>query len=307
MQKNLFLETRSAGCKINLGLKITGTLSNGYHTIESVFWPLSDPCDTLDFYASNSKGFSVSCDTQDIDLENNTLTKAYAAFVKTGGELQTKYQGLHVNLRKVIPHGAGLGGGSSDAATLLLWLNDNALKPLSHEQMHKVALSVGADVPFFLENIPSYVQGIGEDITPLTQVNQELYNNFLGTHILLICPNIMISTPWAYATWDKKQQEKKINENAKNKLTKSCSSDKYKLACGNKQSESIHNDFEAVVFETWPALSKIKNFLLTEGAENVIMSGSGSTLVSMMPNEAEAKRIAACFESSQAKVFITTL
>ncbi len=309
MHNHTFLETKSAGCKINLGLKITGTLENGYHTIDSIFWPLHTPSDSLSFYASSSStGFSMSCNVQDIDITDNTLTKAHTAFLEAGGELSEEIRGLHVHLQKGIPHGAGLGGGSSDAACLLLWLNANAHKALSSQQLQRAALRVGADVPFFLENIPANVQGIGEIITPLEQKIQAAYS---GTPILLLCPDVMISTPFAYAAWDRCQEEKLFEKNAKKKLTKLCASDKYKLACGNKQSMclhgDLHNDFEAVIFETWPILAELKQSLLAEGAKEVIMSGSGSSMFGLMPSMEEAKRVAACFEGSQVKVFITTL
>ena len=107
------------GCKINLGLEITGVLPNGYHTLDSVFYPLARPFDVLEVERREGAGIRVSCDTPGIDLEHNTLTKAYAAFAALLPE-QAACPGVDVTLRKGIPHGAGLGGGSSDAAALLL-------------------------------------------------------------------------------------------------------------------------------------------------------------------------------------------
>ena len=110
------------GCKINLGLEITGVLSNGYHTLDSVFYPLARPFDTLLVERRKGASIRVYCDTPGIDLEHNTLTRAHAAFAALLPE-QAACPGVEVTLRKGIPHGAGLGGGSSDAAALLLWLN----------------------------------------------------------------------------------------------------------------------------------------------------------------------------------------
>ena len=117
------------GCKINLGLEITGVLPNGYHTLDSVFYPLARPFDVLEVERREAAGIRVFCDTPGIDLEHNTLTKAHAAFAALLPE-QVACPGVDVTLRKGIPHGAGLGGGSSDAAALLLWLNSCLETPL---------------------------------------------------------------------------------------------------------------------------------------------------------------------------------
>ena len=134
-----------AGCKVNLGLRITGVRENGYHELDSLFWPLPRPCDRLHIRETGAAGLTVLCDTPGIDLENNTLTKAYAALAKRVPDLP----GLEVRLNKGIPAGAGLGGGSSDAAALLRWLNSRVSSPLDDQALAEVALTVGADTPFF--------------------------------------------------------------------------------------------------------------------------------------------------------------
>ena len=147
-----------AGCKVNLGLRITGLRDNGYHELDSLFWPLPRPCDRLHINETGTSGIVVHCAAPGIDLERNTLTRAYAALAERVPNLP----GLEVKLIKGIPTGAGLGGGSSDAAALLHWLNKRLPAPLNDEELAAIALKVGADTPFFLKNTPCRVRGIGE-------------------------------------------------------------------------------------------------------------------------------------------------
>lgn len=121
-----------------------------------MFYPLARPFDVLEVERREAAGIRVSCDTPGIDLEHNTLTKAHAAFAALLPE-QVACPGVDVTLRKGIPHGAGLGGGSSDAAALLLWLNSCLETPLPLEELEKAAIKVGADVPFFLHGQPRRV------------------------------------------------------------------------------------------------------------------------------------------------------
>ncbi len=296
-------QIRKAGCKINLSLKITGRREDGYHLLDSIFWPLAEPHDTLEFYINapteTEHAFTVHCTTKGIDLTNNTLTKAYAAFVCEGGVLQDTIKHVHVDLQKGIPHGAGLGGGSSDAATVLHWCNEHAKTPLSTERLHAAALRVGADVPFFLENVPARVQGIGEIITPLALEEKKAFQG----HVLLLCPDVMISTPWAYKTWDEKKSELFL----KNKLTKSNHDDKPVFGCAGKENAKVENDFEEVVFQKHPELAKLKHDLLDQGAQLATMSGSGSSIVGIVSSRVEAEAMAKYFFHAQCKVFLTTL
>ncbi len=291
-----------AGCKINLGLRITGRREDGYHTLDSIFWPLSVPYDTLEFYWSQRAGIGVHCATQGIDLTNNTLTKAHEAFLQGGGIMPEV--GVEVHLHKSIPHGAGLGGGSSDAASLLLCYNKYAKKPLSPTDLHTAALKVGADVPFFLHNVPAHVQGIGEIITKLDEASCARYEK---KFVVLLCPDINISTPWAYAAYDKMEQEENFAKSCKKKLTKNGVSDKYIFACAGNHDNMLNNDFEQAVFAKHPRLAELKQGLLDKGAEYAFMSGSGSTLVGIVNSPNEAKSLAKCFQNAQCKVFTATL
>ena len=153
-----------AGCKINLGLKILGQREDGYHLIDSIFYPLKAPCDKLYMARAREEGIRVLTDCRGVDPEKNTLTKAWKVFAETTGFAQA----LVVRLEKNIPWGAGLGGGSADAACVLrhmALLAKEAGRPVSEEALLSMAARVGADVPFFLRNVPMRVQGIGEILT----------------------------------------------------------------------------------------------------------------------------------------------
>ncbi|MDE7065926.1 MAG: 4-(cytidine 5'-diphospho)-2-C-methyl-D-erythritol kinase, partial [Desulfovibrionaceae bacterium] len=179
-----------AGCKINLGLHITGVRADGYHELDSLFYPLPEPHDTLHIRENAVPGLTLECSRTDIDPRRNTVTRAYAAF-----SAATDFSpALQVVLEKGIPQGAGLGGGSADAGALLRALNAWAPVPLREAELVNVAAAVGADVPFFLYNRPCRVRGIGERMTPCEP-------DLSGLHLLLLCPDVHISTPWAYAAW----------------------------------------------------------------------------------------------------------
>ncbi len=306
-----YQEQRQAGCKINLTLRITGQREDGYHLLDSIFWPLSNPHDTLVFSTNHvcaetdfGADFVVTCSEPGIDTQNNTLTKAYAAFVREGGRLPSDLGCIHVHLHKGIPHGAGLGGGSSNAATVLLWCNEKANTPLSEHALHRAAVSVGADVAFFLQNTPARVQGIGD-------ILEELPKPWPTGYVVLLCPQVYISTPWAY----KKIDEEKSASFSKKLLTKS-GFDYRTLFTGagheivtRQQGENLAcvNDFESVVFKAHPQLAKLKQDLLDAGAYMVTMSGSGSSLVGLVATKEAAEDLAKQFQNAQCKVFIAAL
>lgn len=154
------------GCKVNLTLRITGVRPNGWHELDTVFLPLDEPSDTLRLALRPGGGLALHCAEPGIDPENNTLTKAYRLFTEASGFRP----GVEAVLEKGIPHGAGLGGGSADAAALLGWLNARAPEPLPLPELVGLAARIGADVPFFLYNVPCRASGIGERARPVPRV-----------------------------------------------------------------------------------------------------------------------------------------
>ena len=287
-----------AGCKVNLGLRITGVRENGYHELDSLFWPLSRPCDRLHIRETGAAGLTVLCDTPGINLENNTLTKAYAALAKRVPDLP----GLEVRLNKGIPAGAGLGGGSSDAAALLRWLNNRVSSPLDDQALAEVALTVGADTPFFLINKPCRVRGIGELIEPCRD------DALAGIHLVLVCSPIHASTPQAYADYDAALKASDT-VSGQNCLTKTESKANGTFLSGVRTELSIHNDLEDVVFSRHPQLAEIKANLLRLGAGAVAMSGSGSSIVALFAHEfhVESQAAAAMLQGENRRVYAHVL
>lgn len=285
-----------SGCKINLCLQITGQRADGYHTLHSYFLPLREPHDTLlvavlkDVQAPFCRVLSA---VQDIDPDNNTLTKAYKLFAEKIPQLPT----LEVTLQKGVPHGAGLGGGSADAATLLNFLNsyvkEQGQTELPQDALLALAARVGADVPFFIINKPAWVSGIGElirpDATPL-----EPYRHM---HLVLACPNIHVSTLWAFKEWDN------LEKAGANVLTT------YGRHDSNNSADLIRfvNSLENSVFAAFPKLKKLKETLLELGAEQAMMSGSGSSIFGLFVSEGAALAASGALRTQGLKVFVQAL
>ena len=292
-----------SGCKINLGLTITGRRADGYHELDSLFVPLPLPADSLALRPLDDDICRVRCARADIDPERNTLTKAYAAFRALGG---MPPHGLDILLTKRVPSGAGLGGGSANAAELLRWLNAHAVAPLSREDLLAAALKVGADVPFFLYRTPCRVRGIGEKITPCAP-------NLAGLRLVLVCPDISVSTPWAYARYDALRDTTK---NQKKVLTMDEDKDyRTHLIVRDEKHKSdvsvppLFNSLEEAVFSAFPQLNMLKRQLDAAGAR-AAMSGSGSSVFGLFGSEYPEERLSACVADLRrqwTRVFVQSL
>lgn len=287
-----------SGCKINLGLSITGLREDGYHLLDSVFYPLDEPHDTLIVRPADA-GITVVTRAPGIDCEHNTLTRAWQLFTRaTGAEIP-----IEVELIKGVPWGAGLGGGSADAACLLNFMARTASAEgcaVSDTDLSAIAAKVGADVPFFLSSRPARITGVGDVITPLVPEDIELP----GRELVLVMPDIKVSTPWAYKAFDQAAQEKaradkgkssetvtQITQNNAETLT---ASEKASTECLPKSSPAglFVNDLEAVVFGEYPELLGIRDKLLQLGACAASMSGSGSSIYGLFTEHSTASAAA---------------
>ena len=290
------------GCKLNLYLEITGLLSNGYHSLETLFYFLPEPHDLIDIEPGPAgQGLRLLCpQNPNLESERNILARAYELF---SGHTGRRYD-LTLTLHKQIPMGAGLGGGSADGAALLLWLNnrENSLAP---DELISLAARLGADVPFFMLALKNggpraaWGQGIGEVLAP-TDVPA-----LSGLYLLLVFPGVNVSTPWAYAAWDKLP----LPQNGFNgffateHLTSAGSGDMKPLAHALR----LYNSFEAVVFPEYPALRRIKERLLQNGAAAAMMSGSGSTVFGLFKNADAAENTACEFKRESYKYLLQQL
>jgi 4-diphosphocytidyl-2-C-methyl-D-erythritol kinase len=236
--------------KINLGLNIESKRSDGYHNISSVFYPIYDCFDILEIVSSNSFLFTSSGIS--IPGSNNLCTKAYDLL-----KLKFNIPAVHIHLHKKIPIGAGLGGGSSDGAFVLKGLNDLFKLNISNKTLKDLALELGADCPFFIENEPKYITGIG-DLMENIKLDLSMYE------IRLVDSKIHINTKNAYSNIVPKSQKLKLSELIKKPI--------------RLWKDLITNDFEQTVFKNYPKLSKVKENLYEKGAIFSSMTGTGSTI-----------------------------
>jgi len=263
--------------KINLGLYITGKREDGYHEIETLLQQVSIK-DVIELKTTDTPEISLTCDTASIPSDASNLCVRAAELLRKSISIK---QGVDISLRKAIPSGAGLGGGSSNAAVVLLGLNHLWNLGLTAEQLCHLGVKLGADVPFFIEGGTAIAEGIGER---LTSIDVEF-----GPHIVVIFPELTISTKWAYGqvNLDLTKKEKKLTLKS------------FKNRNFNKVQffRSLKNEFEAVVFEKYPQLAAIKGRMYDGGASFASMSGSGSAMFSIFDRYEQALETKDAFEN----------
>ncbi len=254
--------------KLNLRLKITGLRENGYHELVSVMAPVG-LYDRIELKPDKENATRVICSGFPVpDDESNLVFKAIKAFSsRTGMD-----QGFVVHLTKTIPVAAGLGGGSSDAACVLMALNEMYSRPLSEEKIAQVALELGADVPFFLHGGPCIARGVGEILRPIHEWPDLWY--------VIVMPPIAVSTAWAYAQFDKHL----LNKTKKDVRELELTMDQHHYIMPDFRGEKsqllrlLENDLERVTIPAFPVIDTIKTLLLQAGADGALMSGSGPSV-----------------------------
>lgn len=291
------------GCKINLFLQIIGRRADGYHDLSTLFFPLCEPHDELLIRPQDPKkaaglrvipaAGTLAENTPDfcpgLDFEHNTLTKAYDLYAWATGFKPA----LSLELRKGIPVGGGLGGGSSDAAVLLNWLQEHCPNPLAHDGLISLAARVGADVPFFIINRPCLAEGIGERLTPVDLP-------LAGCWLILLCSATRVDTAWAFRQWDQQLNNSGGLTDSGGEhggLTVYAKPDK------NYSSDLnllwVNNCFEPLVFKHYPSLNWQKKLLIQLGAGAAGMSGSGSAIFGLFRGLEMAEMALAELEQGQ--------
>jgi 4-diphosphocytidyl-2-C-methyl-D-erythritol kinase len=240
--------------KINLGLYVTERRPDGFHNLETLFYPVR-LTDALEILPSGEFSFHSSGIGMDGEIENNLVVKAYRLLKK-----EFQLPAVKIYLHKVIPTGAGLGGGSSDAAFTLKMINTIFNTGLSQLQLENYAGMLGADCPFFIRNIPSLATGKGDQLTPL-EVDLSPY------HLVIVKPPVSVNTALAYQGIVPKNPETPL-DNIINKPIESWQN-------------SLFNDFETNVFKQFPQIGAIKQTLYDLGANYASMSGSGSAVFAL--------------------------
>lgn len=251
-------------CKINLGLNIVEKRPDGYHNLETVFYPIP-LYDALEvklmhesFPCKEKCTLSVTGNAVGGNPQDNLVVKAYNLIAEN-----YDIPRVHIHLHKAIPSQAGLGGGSADAAYMIRLLDERFRLNMGIAEMERFATKLGADCPFFITAEPSYATGIGEELKPIA--NEKKCNNYLeGKWIALVKPDIAISTKEAFANI----HPQKPKENCRDIVLRPVS----------EWRDALTNDFEGSLFPKYPELAAIKEALYNNGALYAQMSGSGSTV-----------------------------
>lgn len=247
--------------KLNLSLRVYAPREDGYHPLQSIFQTISLH-DILTIETTPEKGCSITCTAPEIPTDHrNILHKTYTL-------LENKLPiGLKITLTKHIPNGAGMGGGSTNAAGLLRVLNNEYLN-LSEKDLINIAVTIGADVPFFLLGGTAYVEGIGEIMTPV-------YNSTPHTHYLLVKPPIHCSTKDIFTRFDATQPTKAPTSPCQDILDQHLNT----------------NDLKDTVFQLDPRFKETEDILSNLLNSPIYMSGSGSTLFTSITPETYAKHL----------------
>ena len=261
-------------CKINIGLRVVRKREDGYHDLETIFYPVYGLHDELEVnrvsgieYRESGVRFSFVQEGLAVDCpaEDNLIIKCYQ-------RMRAKYPQIgdvRIRFKKNIPFGAGLGGGSSDAAHMAIALNEIFALGLTREQLAEEVRPLGADCPFFIYNTPCYAEGIGDKLTPISL-------DLSGLRLIMIKPNCGVSTREAYSGIIRHPEVE----------------GQIKQALQDRQSFAdmrplLVNDFEQTVCPLHPEIAEIKQRLLDAGAVYAAMSGSGSTVFGLFQHDSE--------------------
>lgn len=255
-----------APAKINLSLEIKGRRDDGFHEIETLMAPLS-LSDRLTIERGQTAGdIQFSCDDPSLPVGDDNLVVQAAKLFQQATKIEA---GIEIALEKKIPHGAGLGGGSSDAAATLLGLNELFETQLDQRKLIELAAQIGSDVPFFILGSAAMCRGRGEVVEPATlPANLDL---------LLVKPDFGIPTPWAYSKWKDSRELPDVDYTSQ-----------------AFSSMRFGNDLERPVFEKFIFLGRLKTWLRDQPEVGAaLLSGSGSTVFAVLRDDADGEKLAA--------------
>jgi 4-diphosphocytidyl-2-C-methyl-D-erythritol kinase len=269
-------------CKVNLILNILGKRPDGFHELETVMHPVN-VFDVLDF-ARAPGGVHLTCNDPALPTDAGNLVYRAATLFLQKAEIR---DGVRIHLEKKIPLAAGLGGGSGNAATTLLGLNEIFGKPLSPKALQDIAATLGSDIPFFLQTKPGLGIGRGEQIEPV-----DFFPAMKGAAILLVHPGFGISTPWAYQNLARFPSALNGTPGRAQKLIALLQTADLRTA-----GAEFYNSLEAPALEKYPLLSLFQEFFRENGAAATLMSGSGSTTFALAQSLIEAEKLAEKFKA----------
>lgn len=273
---------RQSPCKVNLLLNILRKREDGFHELETVMQPVQ-LCDRIAVEKAAS-GITLTCSNPALPVDNSNLVrKAATAFCRAANVTD----GVKIHLEKCIPLAAGLGGGSGNAAHTLCALNELFGLPLTTAKLQELAAVLGSDVPFFLQSQPALAYGRGELVQPL-----DPFPALRGAHILLIHPGFGVSTAWAYQSLAKFPDALQGKVGRAQQLIGLLQSSDLATAA-----RAFYNALEAPVLPKHPLLALYQEFLRTNGAPAVLMSGSGSTTFALTHTRDTAERLRERFQA----------
>jgi 4-diphosphocytidyl-2-C-methyl-D-erythritol kinase len=273
---------KTSFCKVNLLLNILGKRPDGFHELETILHPVGLH-DLLRFDRAG-KGIKLTCNDPILPVHSKNLVfRAAALFLKKAAI----NEGVRIHLDKRIPISAGLGGGSGNAATTLLALDELFGHPLLPATLQEMAADLGSDVPFFLQNRPALATGRGEIITPL-----EFFPALRPTHIVLIHPGFGISTSWAYQQLSRFPGAQNGRAGRAGRLVAL-------LRAGDRAGagREFYNSLEAPALRKYPLLELFQQFLRENGAWAALMSGSGSTTFALADTKETAEQLLESFKA----------
>jgi len=275
------LEKKSP-CKVNLILNILGKRADGFHELETVMQPVNLFDDIS--LERGGDGIQMTCSHPELPTDSKNLVyRAADEFLK----LHNLSAGVRIHLKKNIPLAAGLGGGSGNAATTLLGMNELFGSPLPLSALATIAGKLGSDVPFFLYDEPALATGRGEKVQLL-----ETFPALRGKAFFLVHPGFGISTPWSYQNLARFPEALNGKAGRAQKLVSLLQAGDLTAA-----SAEIYNSLEAPAFDKFPVLQLYQEFLREQGALVSLMSGSGSTTFAIAENLLAAENLAEAFKS----------
>ena len=264
--------------KINIGLQVTERRPDGYHNLDTVFYPIPLH-DALEVIEAKDAEYDCKLHLSGVDIagdpDSNLVVRAYRLLAS-----DYPLPPVDIHLHKHIPTGAGLGGGSADASFMLRLLNEMFTLNISTEKLEAYAAQLGADCPFFITGTPVYATGIGNEFHPISL-------DLSGFYLVVVKPDVFVSTKEAYSMIHPEKPEVTL--------------DKKIIAPINEWHSTISNDFEKGIFALHPELQEIKNKLYQLGAQYAAMSGSGSALFGLFttPIENIEEHFVGCFCEQQ--------
>lgn len=263
--------------KINLGLQVKDKRPDGFHNLESIFYPVNF-CDVLEIVPSKSGAniFEVTGLEVPSGNVNNICVKAQKLLLK-----HFDIPNINMQLHKIIPMGAGLGGGSADGSFVINMLNELFELNISQEDRMQLAAELGSDCPFFIANAPAYVSGRGENVELIPL-------DLSGYYIVLVNPGVHISTAEAFGNLNRNTHIKSVKDIIQQPI--------------ENWRQELHNDFEGSIFASYPKIEQIKKQLYNQGATYASMTGSGSTVYGIFKEQTTSLKFDADYFIWQGKL-----